>query len=215
MNDALSPEQQVAKLLAYYDARQTGDATLCKIFRAQVSDLMEARKDPFYEEMLAEETAMLTAQTAQIDDRWAHLENRALGDLSDAMDSVADPRMLLGIAVQANKARNTTRQMQRQTNQLGHNGDINVDKLTEGGQIIRIRTKMAERLTADGGIERMVDREVEVRRDNSASLDEALDPTSVKALLKTALGVDTTSLKVAQRFGPSAGYDLDLSAIGE
>ena len=67
MNDALSPEQQVAKLLAYYDARQTGDATLCKIFRAQVSDLMEARKDPFYEEMLAEETAMLTAQTAQID----------------------------------------------------------------------------------------------------------------------------------------------------
>jgi hypothetical protein len=213
MHDApLTPEQQVSKMLAYYDARQTADAKLCQIFRAEVSDLISARQDPFYQEMLAEETAMLVAQSAEIEDRWAHLENRALGDLSDAMDSVADPRMLLGIAVQANKARNTTRQTQRQ--QVAP-GSIDVDQLTSGGQIIRIRTRMAERLSADGGVDRMIDREVEIRRDNSASLDEALDPTSVKSLLKSALGVDTTSLKVVQRFGPSAGYDLDLSAIGE
>lgn len=211
MNDVLSPEQQAMKLLAYYDARHANDLTLCKIFRTTAAELANARQDEFYAEMLAEETAMLVAQNEQIGDRWAYLENRALGDLSDAMDSVADPRMLLGIAVQANKARATARLAQRQATT---GGQIDVDNLTNGGQIIRIRTKMAERLNADGGVERMIDREVEVRKDTSASLDEALDPTAVKQLLKSALGVDTNSLKMTQRFGPDQGFDLDLSAIG-
>ena len=211
MNDVLSPEQQAMKLLAYYDARHANDLTLCKIFRTTAAELANARKDEFYTEMLAEETAMLVAQNEQIGDRWAYLENRALGDLSDAMDTVADPRMLLGIAVQANKARATARLAQRQASP---NGQIDVDNLTNGGQIIRIRTRMAERLNADGGVDRMIDREVEVRKDTSASLDEALDPTAVKQLLKTALGVDTNSLKMTQRFGPDQGFDLDLSAIG-
>ena len=202
----VSPEdEQAYRLLAYYDARQVSDLQLCRIFSATAANLANARQHPKYAEFLAEETAKIEEISARITDRWAHLEDRALGDLSDAMDGIADPRMLLGIAVQANKARATAKTAARAQQQ---GSIIDLDSSNSPGHIIRIRTGIADKISKDGGITRMIARELEIRQTSGMSINEGMDPTGVKTLLKTALGIDTGTMHTAKQFGPDITIDL-------
>ena len=202
----VSPEEEQAyRLLAYYDAREVSDMQLCRIFSATAADIVNARQHPKYAEFLAEETAKIEEISARITDRWANLEDRALGDLSDAMDSIADPRMLLGIAVQANKARATARTAAR-AQQKG--SMIDLDSGNAPGPVIRIRTGIADKISKDGGITRMIEREMVIRQSSGMSINEAMDPTGVKTLLKTALGIDTGTMHTVKQFGPDISIDF-------
>jgi hypothetical protein len=201
-DEILTEDQQSMKLLAYYDARRVPDTKLVAIFRTTAADLTEVRQDEEYKQFLADELGALEAQAAETDDSWDALERQAVSDLRATMDSLADPRMLLGIAVQANKATRKNA-VQRGLAQPGvKNGQpVDVGALTGPSKVIRIRTNIMQKLTQANGASMMVERQVEVTQQANGTVDEALSPSDVKELLQSALNINTGQMRILNRFG--------------
>lgn len=214
--EILTEEQRAMRLLAYYDARSVAESDLRKVFNCTSAALEEVRKEDFYLAALAAEKQAALDVATTLDDQWDNLETRALGELSDLVAATADPRMLLGMAVQANKAaRRAGATQPRHASAARHgNTTIDVDALTDSTRVVRLRTRFLERLSQDGSVERMLEREAELRT-STASMQEDLSPSEVKALLRASLGVDTDNLRVKRHGGADAlpGVEIDFGQL--
>lgn len=214
----LTPEQQAAQLLAYYDARGVSGPKLRKIFRCSDEALANARLSEDYQEFAAAEEARLADEAKEVDDLWDSLERKALGDLKDAMDHIADPKMLLGAAVQANKAQRRANSFGAQKSAQQGSAVINADQLAGPTKVVRLRTKFAEMLSSPDGTKRLVEREAEITAEQGGKVDEAIDPAEVKKLLNGALGIDTQNMRVARTMGPDEAFEgtfVDFDSISD
>lgn len=212
MNDMiLSDEQKAMQQLAYYDARGVREEELRRIFNCTSSQLQSVRGDDFYKEVLAAEATSLTEQETSIDDAWNNLEASALGGLQDIVSSTNDPRALLSMAVNANKA--GRRRLGGKS--AGAGATINVDELTANTKVVRLRSRFLERLRQDGSVDRMIEREAEIRDTSSGDMREDMNPREVRDLLQSSLGVDTDNLRVRRHQGPDQlpGLEIDFSHI--
>jgi len=146
------------------------------------------------------------------------LERKALGDLKDAMDHIADPKMLLGAAVQANKAQRRANSFGAQKSAQQSSAVINADQLAGPTKVVRLRTKFAEMLSHPDGTERLVEREAEITAEQGGKIDEQIDPAEVKRLLNGALGIDTQNMRVARTMGPDEAFEgtfVDFDSISD
>ena len=214
----LTPEQQVAQLLAYYDARRVPAQKLRKIFNCPEEALNNARATDDYKSFAAAEEARIEEQARNSDELWNDLEARALGDLSDAMDSIADPKTLLGIAVQANKAN-------RRANGFGQQkldaraAIIDVNAQAGPTRVVRLRTRFAEMLMDDESTGRLMRRETEVTAEFSGAAVDHMDPATVKALMRNSLGVEPDKQHAQRKMVSDADFaelgNIDFSIDGE
>jgi hypothetical protein len=214
MND-LTPSEDPSALLAYYDARGVDDTQLCRIFSCAPGDLANARATEEYRNALAEHTTERVTRATETDDKWDTLEHSALGTLQESMMAINDPRMLLGIAVQANKAgRRRGGLTPKQSN-----APAEIQVPTEAGQskIVRLRARFVEALEDPNGARRIIDRQIEIQTGNAQDLKEDLTPQEVKGILRNSIGVDPDQLSVRTHRGPDQdlGTMLDFSRIGE
>jgi hypothetical protein len=193
------------KMLAWYDVKGVEDAQLARIFKCSVGDLAEVRGGDEYKDHLQEETQLAISQAMDTDDQWNLLENRALGTLTDSVDSIVDPRLLLGIAVQANKASRRGGQINPQDQK---SKAIAVDTLTGHTGVVRLRTRFMERLASDAGVTRIIERQVEITQSSLLAHNDSMGPSEVRNLLNTHLGIDTSNLEASKRFGPDNHHDL-------
>lgn len=213
----LTDEQKALQELAYYDARCVAEGELRRLFSCSDADLAEARGQEFYKSCLAAETKAQHDVATGLDDSWNSLEQSALSSLHEAMPAIADPRMLLGMAVQANKAGRRTGAAGNAAAQRAAGGRapvIDVQQLTQGSAVVRLRTRFLERLQKDGEVERMVEREAEVRI-NSSDMHESMNPKEVKSLLRNHLGVNPDNLSVRRHQGADQmpGLELDFGHV--
>ena len=214
----MTPEQQAAQLLAYYDARGVDGRKLRQIFQCSDEALANARLGEDYQGFIAAEQARIEDESKETDDLWDRLERRSLGDLHDAMDHIADPKTLLGIAVQANKASRRAGNLAAQQRK-NYDATINTDQLAGPTKVVRLRTRFAEMLESESGQRRLVERTEEITEFTAGSINENMDPALVKGLLKNSLGIDTSQLKVARTMGPDElagdGTYVDFGSIME
>ena len=208
----LTDEQKAMQQLAYYDARGVDENQLRRIFRCTSADLEEVRKDQFYLDVLSAETVANADRAADIDDRWDTLEQQALVNLTEMMPSMMDPRTLLSAAVRANQA---GRRRAGQKAPGSGSATINVDALTSDTKVVRIRSRFLQRLTSEGGMEQIVEREATIQADGGGDMTEAMTPREVKALLENSLGVDTDNLRAKRHQGPDEipGIEIDFGSI--
>ena len=204
-------DDDVAGLLAYYDARKVPEAKLCQIFRCTAADLANARASDDYKDAVAGQTSAITDQAVEIDDRWNHLEHNSLGTLIEAMPAISDPRMLLGMAVQANKA------ARRNGGTVPNSRDavINVDAQQAGTSVVRLRTRFLEVLQDPDGAKRITERQIQVDTLQGGDLREDLSPQQVKRILRENIGVNPDEVALRKTFGPDMAIELDFSKIGE
>lgn len=215
MNDMiLTEEQRAIQQLAYYDARGVREEDLRRIFNCTSAQLGEVRKEAYYREILAVETNALTERETSLDDSWDVLEGKALGALNETIDSIGDPRLMLAAAKHANSA--ARRRLGGRSPGNAGSAVINVDELTSNSKVVRLRTRFLERIQTDGQIDRMVERETEVRTQNSGDMREDMSPTEVRDLLESALGVDTANLRAKRHQGPDLlpGIEIDFGNLG-
>ena len=221
----MTEADHAVRMLAYYDVREVPDTQLMQIFNCGAADLAQVRQTDQYKSMLQVEQGHVTETNAAIDDGWDDVEKRALGGLVDALDSIADPRMLLAMAKTANQAsRRSGLLAKRQTK-----GGAIIDTAALAGEtrVVRLKSRFVEMMQSQTGVARMVEREVTItsttghssglgnnKPDGLGSLDEALKPSEVKHLLRTALEVNPDEVIVSNRFGPEIDLPgADLSFI--
>jgi len=214
MGEMVPMDDDPDALLAYYDARGVDDVQLCRIFSCAPGDLANARMSDAYKAAMSETTIERVTRATDTDDRWDQLEHTALGTLQESMLAINDPRMLLGIAVQANKAGRRRGGMAPQ--QTGKPAEITVPQ--EGGQstVVRLRARFVEALQDPNGARRILDRQFEITSSSAGDLKEDLTPQEVKGILRDAIGVDPDQLSVRVSQGPDSaiGTLLDFSRIG-
>ncbi len=225
----MTEADHAVRMLAYYDVREVPDTQLMQIFNCGAADLAQVRQSEQYKEMLAVEQGHVVETNTAIDDGWDDVEKRALGGMVDALDSIADPRMLLAMAKTANTA--TRRGGILAKRQVKGGSIIDTAALAGETRVVRLKSRFVEMMQSETGVARMIEREVTVtstsgagpnaKHDRLGSLDEALKPSEVKHLLRTALEVDPNEIVVSNRFGPeidSAAGDLsfiDFATFGE
>lgn len=187
--------------LAYYDSREVPDSQIRRIFSCMQSNLDEVRLTEPYLNELAVLVEKQVAQSADIDDSWDALEQASLGGLMESMDSISDDRMLLGIAVQANKAGR-----RRGGNSAQHKGTNEIPVQAAAGvtKVVRLRASFLERLRSEDGSNQMLERQATIEATVQGDLDEVIDPRTMKKLLKDELGVDTEAMHVRNHQGPDA-----------
>lgn len=214
MSDMSAVPDDPNVLLAYYDARAVSDERLCKIFMCQPSDLMEARGSEAYKAALAGQIAGQVSQATELDDTWNTVEQNSLQSLQECLPAMNDPRMLLAIAVQANKA---GRRNGKLTPQASTPPEIHVP--AEGGQskVVRLRARFVEALSDPHGAQRILDRQIEIQMGDTGDLKEDLTPGEVKTILRNSIGVDPDQLAIRTHMGPDQmlGTLLDFSNITE
>lgn len=201
-DEVLDEETQAMMLMAYYDARKVSASKLRQIFRCTDEDLNNVRLDERYQAFIQAEELRLEEQARDIDEKWNNIEQLALGGLSEAVESIADPRTLLGIAIQANKAQRRAGPLSGPTRGAHHQNTIDPEALAGPSRVVRLRTRFIEQLQRKDGTSQLIEREIEVT--DTRDIDDAMNPAQVKSLLKTALGVDTTDMKMVYRSGPDS-----------
>ncbi len=216
----MTEADHAVRMLAYYDVREVPDAQLMQIFNCAAADLAQVRHTEQYREMVQVEQGHIVQTNTAIDDGWDDVEKRALGGLVDSLDSIADPRMLLAMAKSANQASRRGGILAKQQAKSG--AIIDTAALAGETRVVRLKSRFVEMMQSETGVARMVEREITVtsssgggsgpnaRRDHIGSLDEALKPSEVKHLLKSALNVDPNEIVVSNRFGPETGVDLSF-----
>lgn len=210
-----APDDPVA-LLAYYDARNVLDAQLCRIFRCEAAELANVRGSEEYKDAVSEQTTARVDQAAATDDAWDALEHQALGNLQESMVAINDPKMLLGIAVQANKAgRRKGGTSPQQGAQAAGRATIDADGPQAGGQVVRLRTKFVEVLQDPHGAQRITERQASLEVENGNDLREDLTPGQVKKILRENIGVNPDEISLRQSFGPDHDVMLDFSKLAE
>ena len=214
VNSDLSPEDQVYYLLAYYTARDVPDTRLMSIFRCSAENMAEARADERYLHFYAEELAAIANTAATLDDTWDKVERTALGQLDESLAhrGVTDPRVLLGIAVKANTAQRRAGQLAR-TNAKHGPAIIDVNAQTSGTRVVRLRAGFVQRVSKDGGTERILTREAEIVTNDTGNLVEVVTPAAMKSIMRRHLGVDTTDMKVIVHGGADGEVSLDFGNI--
>jgi len=210
--DLTDDQRQVYLTLAYYDARGVPDAKLVQIFRCSVEHLSEARQTEVYHEFLSAEIAQITNREAELDDCWDSLERQAVGALVDAVDTISDPRTLLGIAVKANVATRRAGNLAKAQQRHGP-AVIDVNAQTGGTRVVRMRTRFLEALQDANGSRRLVERETEIVANDTGSLNEVISPQQMKGIMQRSLGVDTSDMVVRHRHGPDVDITLDFGDL--
>lgn len=213
--EAGAPETDPVALLAYYDARNVPDAQLCRIFRCEAAELANVRASAEYKDAVSVHVTEQVNQAASIDDLWNGLEAQSLGGLIDAMPSIADPKMLLGMAVQANKAGRRRGGLAPNNGNAAGRSIIDADGPIAGARVIRLRTTFLEVLQDPDGARRITERQANLEIMQETDLREDLTPGQVKRILREDVGVDPDQISVRQTFGPDAALLLDFSRIAE
>ena len=200
-------------LLAYYDPRKVEDDQLWTIFMCTPADLAGVRESADYKQALSAETNGRTEQATSTDDLWDQIELKALGTLSETLEVSNDPRLLLGVAVQANKAARRRGGLQA----TQHNSHINVPTQAGKETIVRLRTRFVEALQDPDGARRLIDRQVEITTTSQSDLREDLTPGEVKTILRDHIGVNPDDIAIRKHQGPDAmaGALLDFQFIGD
>lgn len=213
--EAGAPETDPVALLAYYDARNVSDAQLCRIFRCEAAELANVRASTEYKDAVSVHVTEQVNQAASIDDLWNGLEAQSLGGLIDAMPSIADPKMLLGMAVQANKAGRRRGGLAPNSGNAAGRSIIDADGPVAGARVVRLRTTFLEVLQDPDGARRITERQANLEIMQETDLREDLTPGQVKRILREDVGVDPDQISVRQTFGPDAALLLDFSQIAE
>lgn len=211
----VSEEDAATSTLAYYDSRSVPDERIRRIFCCMQSDLDSVRATDLYKTERASLEQQQTDQATATDDCWDTLERTALGNLVETMDTISDERVLLGIAVQANKAGRRRGGLSPKQQNAGMS-DIPVQTAQGTTKVVRLRARFLERLTSADGSEQMMDRQVEIQTETaSGDLDEVIDPRTMKALLRDKIGVDTENMHVRRHQGPDAigGAYIDFDGL--
>lgn len=188
----------VMELLAYYDVRGVGDQKLLSIFRCSMEDLAGARKSEEYTEAHSKEIAKFEATRATLDDTWDEAERRALGNLVDSLDHTSDPRMLLNVAMAANKA------SRRNVAAMPENQRRIIDVTPPPGAtttVVQLRSRFLAVLQDDAKVRQAVAREVHISVTNHSNVHEDMTPREVQALMKGALGIDPQDMVEIGRAG--------------
>lgn len=200
--------QDVMATLARFDARGTSEAKLCAIFTCEAGDLAEARKSDEYKVAYAAEVLKVEARNADLDDNWDDVEARTLGDLREYVQvgGVADPAVMLRIAQTANKMgrRSETRTpdgLQRKAVAEQATLDANPSA------VIRLRTRVVERLSEEDGHARIVEREASVVTQSAGKMEETMTADQMHAHIKSALDTDINDQVPSGRAGPDTLLD--------
>lgn len=202
------------RMLAYYDSRGVTDDKIQRIFSCSAEDLAATRETAAYKEAAGSETYEQTSQATEIDDSWNLLEQTALASLRDVVTLTADPRVLLGIAREANKAGRRNGGTTPSTNAA----DIHVPQNGAGEtRVVRLRARFVDVLQEPDGTRRIMERQLEIRESSQGDMNEQLSPQQVKGILKNNIGVDTNQMHVKRHQGPDMvdGSFVDFDKIAE
>ena len=119
---------------------------------------------------------------------------------------------MLGIAVKANTAQRRAGQLAR-TNAKHGPAIIDVNAQTSGTRVVRLRAGFVQRVSKDGGTERILTREAEIVTSDTGNLVEVVTPAAMKSVMRRHLGVDTTDMKVIVHGGADGEVSLDFGNI--
>jgi len=208
-------EERILLLLAQYDAQGVDDHKLRAIFNCNDANLTEARQQDFYSAALAEAQNIMLDKAISIDTAWDNAEATSVKQLIDLMEFNADPRLALLVAARANQAArrmaaNPLRNVQAKGGHNSQSATIDTQALAGPTRTVRVRTKFAEILQDRQGIQRLVEREVEITSADTVSIDENMSPARLKSLMQTALGVDMNEVVIDRRSHPT---DYGLNGV--
>jgi hypothetical protein len=206
-------DERILELLAAYDVAGVEDHKLRQIFNCNDENLAIARATEYYAAAISIAQSEMLARAQDIDRQWDTAEATATKQLVDLMEFNADPRMALMVASRANQAtrRAAGNPLAAGQRKASHGpAVIDTNALAGPTRTVRIRTKFAEALADVKGVQRLVEREIEITTTDTGSFDEGMSPSRLKALMTKSLGVDLNEVAITHRSHQS---DHGLSGV--
>jgi hypothetical protein len=178
-------------LLAKLDLNNTPVDKLMVIFQCSLEDLEAARALPEYKEELSRALKERAARGFGIDDDWDAIEKRALGGVREFIElgGMTDVKDLMRVAMASNRA---ARRDERKGASGGGRGGGQADPLTADQKtVVKLRTRIVERLNHDDGHERIMRRDVQIEASAGHKIDEDFDPREMHAHIAKSLGTSS------------------------